>query len=99
MEFQELQKIAHKIATDKGFWESKRNGGELIALAHSELSEALEAMRTNNWTGKGGVAEELSDCVIRIMDMAEAWHIDLDSEIIKKMETNKRRPRKHGKEF
>lgn len=35
----------NKNATDKGFWESDRNMGEMIALAHSELSEALEAHR------------------------------------------------------
>lgn len=31
-----LAGIAHQIAVDKGWWESDRNDGELIALMHSE---------------------------------------------------------------
>lgn len=37
----------HKCAADHGFWpEEGRNFGEMIALAHSELSEALESHRS-----------------------------------------------------
>ena len=37
-------------AIDKGFWEAglSRNKGEMIALMHSELSEALEELRAGN---------------------------------------------------
>ena len=35
----------HKNAIKHGWWESSRNFGELIALCHQELSEALEAFR------------------------------------------------------
>ena len=35
----------HQIAVDHGFWEGERNMGEMIALMHSELSEALEEHR------------------------------------------------------
>jgi NTP pyrophosphatase (non-canonical NTP hydrolase) len=48
----ELNKLvieAHKNATNKGWHEEKRTFGELIALCHSELSEALEEHRN----GKG----------------------------------------------
>ena len=31
----------HSIAVDHGFWDSNRSDGEIIALIHSELSEAL----------------------------------------------------------
>ena len=99
MDIKELQVEAHKIATSKGFWSSKRNHGELIALMHLELSECLGALRNNNWTGKGGVGEELADCTIRILDASEAWKIDLEKEIVKKMEFNKDRPMRHGKLF
>jgi len=35
----------HDNAAAHGFWDHDRNFGEMIALAHSELSEALEAHR------------------------------------------------------
>src|ERR1035437_4401964 len=64
-------------AVEKGWWEGKRNDGEMIALMHSELSECLEALRYGNPPDshipefKGSEAE-LADVVIRIMDYSAA---------------------------
>ncbi len=74
----------------------KRNDGELIALMHSELSEALEDLRHGN---DKHVGSELADCVIRVMDFCEARGIDLEQEMLKKIKKNKKRPYKHGKKF
>lgn len=38
----------HQTAVEHGFWEADRNFGEMIALMHSELSEALEEHRAGN---------------------------------------------------
>lgn len=41
----ELVKEAHGNAVAKGWWEEDRSFGEIIALIHSEASEALEDFR------------------------------------------------------
>ena len=80
MNIRELQEEAHAIAKDHGWRDEERTFGDLIALVHSELSEALEAYReygntTNAWMElvdedsddriPVGVGHELADVVIR----------------------------------
>jgi NTP pyrophosphatase (non-canonical NTP hydrolase) len=43
--FTALAQSVSKTAHSHGWWETDRNFGEMIALMHSELSEALEAWR------------------------------------------------------
>jgi NTP pyrophosphatase (non-canonical NTP hydrolase) len=46
-----LQEACHRRAKSKGWWSddlAQRNFGEMVALMHSELSEALEAYREND---------------------------------------------------
>lgn len=90
-------KECHRIAQTKGWWNEERNDGELIALMHSELSEALEALR--NHAPLGNIAEELADCCIRIFDYCGARGIDLEEALLKKIGFNKTRPYRHGKKF
>ena len=101
-----LAKEIHERAIQKGFWESgvDRNDGEMIALMHSELSEALEAIRQRNPPSEhipefSGVEEEFADLIIRVLDTCYARGYRIEEAIHAKMKYNNGRPYKHGKEF
>lgn len=94
---------------EKGFHAKPNQPGELIALAHSELSEALEEVRDghglnevyykidkNGLNKPEGVPVELADVIIRIFDMCGLWGIDIEKVVREKMDYNKTRPYQHG---
>ena len=90
---EQLQELIINQAKEKGFGTnpSEINVGEKIALIHSEISEAFEAYRHKNINGKDGFSEELGDAVQRILHLAGIFNIDIEKEILKKLEYNKDR--------
>jgi NTP pyrophosphatase (non-canonical NTP hydrolase) len=99
--FNTISDNVHETAKEKGWWETDRNDGELIALIHSELSEALEALRNNNPPDDkipefSGAEAELADVIIRIMDFTAARKYRIAEALVAKIEMNKTRSYKHG---
>lgn len=96
------QELAHKTATEAGWYSDpktgepvERNFGEVIALMHSELSEALEADRKDLMDDKlphrKGIEVEFADTIIRILDTAAAHGLDVAGAVIEKNRYNQQR--------
>ena len=101
-----LSSIIHETAIQKGFWEGPINHdkiGNKLALIHSEVTEVLEAIRKNK--GSKEIVEEMSDVLIRLLDLYSAMYDagflehNLDEELNLKMEKNTMRQRLHGNLF
>lgn len=74
-------------------WDDDYKLGTILALIHSEVSEALEAIRHRD---RDNFEEELADVLIRVLDVAGGLGIDIDAVVRAKLERNKGRGHRHG---
>jgi NTP pyrophosphatase (non-canonical NTP hydrolase) len=105
----QLQWRSYATAARNGFWDRRPDGTEptvpeKLMLICCEISEAMEEWRKGpghvDYVKDGkpeGIAVELADAVIRILDLAQRLDVDLADVIRRKMEYNDTRPFKHGK--
>lgn len=84
--------------TDPGTWDGLQDGGKykvpaIIALIHSEASEALEAYRHGDVEN---FQEEQGNTVIRVLDCLAGMEMDIVGPIIAKLKKNRTRGYRHG---
>lgn len=98
-EINEFSRFCHQRAVDAGWYSDPatgkripRNIPEMLALIHSEISEALEGCRKNlqddHLPHRSMIAVELADAMIRIGDLAGYLNCDLGGAIDEKLEYN-----------
>jgi len=72
-----------------------RNVGEMLALVHSEISEALEGHRKGLMDDKlphhPMITVELADALIRMLDICGGLGLDLGTAFVDKMQYNTQR--------
>lgn len=101
--FLELQQKAHQNSVDKGFWEASSDIPTKLMLIVTEIAEAMEEYRSNspnlyyNKDNKPeGLAIELADATIRVMDLVAWLGYDLQQLVKIKMDYNETREKLHG---
>jgi NTP pyrophosphatase (non-canonical NTP hydrolase) len=81
-----------EMADAKGFSSDPSRIWEMLALIHTEVSEATDAYKKGESLDK--VGEELTDAIIRILHLLSALNLDSDDLFERKMAVNWSRPTK-----
>lgn len=103
VEYKRVADNAARVAIEHGWvvQDTPEDKAVKIALMHSELSEALEAVRQGNPQSEKipeftNLEEELADVVLRIMNFGQQLNLRVAEAIIAKDEYNANRAYKHG---
>lgn len=85
MNLKKIQKEVWENKVNKGF--NTTNAEKEFCLLYGEVAEAYEAYRKK----KNDLNEELADIAIYLLGLSEMLGFDLEEEIVKKVEKNKKR--------
>lgn len=85
IDLKQLQKDIYKNKFNKGFNVTDIN--KEFCLTYGEMAEAYEAWRKK----QTDVGEEIADVVIYLLGLSEILNVDLENEILKKVNKNKHR--------
>lgn len=85
IDLKKVQEEIYQNKLDKGFNVTDIN--KEFCLTYGEMAEAYEAWRKN----KDDLGEELADVTIYLLGLSEILNVDLESEILKKINKNKHR--------
>lgn len=83
-----------EMADAKGFSAGQERIWEMLALIHTEVSEATDAYKKGEDLEK--VGEELIDAIIRILHLLSALEMDAEELYQRKMERNWARPYRYN---
>ena len=90
---QKMQAV-RALADGKGFSSTPERIWEMLALIHTEVSEATDAYKKGEPVEH--VGEELTDAIIRILHLMSALDLDAESLFEEKMKKNWERPYKYN---
>ncbi len=82
------------LADGKGFSSNPDRIWEMLALIHTEVSEATDAYKKGE--PMEHVGEELADAIIRILHLMSALDLDAEKLFEEKMKRNWERPYKYN---
>ena len=85
IDIKKIQKEIYQNKIDKGFNVTDIN--KEFCLTYGELSEAYEAWRKK----QDDVGEEIADVIIYLLGLSEILKIDIENELLKKINKNKHR--------
>ncbi len=85
IDLKQIQKDIYQNKLDKGFNVTDIN--KEFCLIYGEVSETYEAWRKK----KDDVGEEIADVAIYLLGLSEILNIDLEKELLRKVNKNKHR--------